>query len=531
MPPRSKSQGESKQGLIITLVFFILATIGLGVATYFGFSEQDKLDKAAKEAKKNEEAFKAERDWYKFQTLMYLSYMGLAQGLDGVDTLATQKDQFDKGSMKGGKDKEFVSKVLKGLEKEPMNLGWNGNQPKETLTGKLDKANTERANLADQKAKVQAALDKAKKDLEAKDEELRVATKDYQDKLKALEATLRNDFDKSDKDLAQLRKDFDKLSEERKTEKENAEKEKVALNKQIEKLKTDDIKHLKERIKAQEETILAFETKSERAPASMRTDWKIIRMDTRGLNPYINLGSADHVNPQLTFTIHGIGADGRPNPQPKGTLEVVNVLAPHLSQTRITSVKNRNRDPITQGDVIYNASWNPNLKKHVAIAGIVDLTGDGRDSLYEFMRNLERQHIVVDSYLDPKEGTMKGKITFNTDFLILGELPEAGSSGKLSEQAEKIISGQKLMQEEAKKYGVQQKGLVAYLELIGYRLPPSTRESRPSLYNPDLRPDQAPRLGGDRIPPPKPANGDKEPPAPKPANGDKEPPAPKPPDK
>jgi len=506
MPPRSKSQGESKQGLIITLVFFILATIGLGVATYFGFAEQDKLTKEAKEAKNGEKTFKDDRDWYKFQSQILYSFIGKTEGMEGADTLGTQKDQFDKGTMKGGKDKEFVKKVLKELEepKDPakpgsLGLGWNGNQPKDTLVGTITKVNTERANLANQIAKLKTDLDKKTAELAAKDEELKAAGDEYKKQLADAKEKFKNDFVKSDKDLDKLREDFKTLSAKHTKDLESAEQEKKTLLAQIKKAK-DDNKFLNQKNKDLEDRIVAIESKSEKAPANMRTDWKIIRMDTRGLNPYINLGSADHVNPQLTFTVHGLGADGRPNPQPKGTLEVVNVIGPHLSQTRVTSVKDRNRDPITEGDVIYNASWNPNLKKHVAIAGIVDLTGDGRDDLPEFMRSLERQNIVVDAYLDPKEGTMKGKITFRTDFLIVGDIPEA-SGGKLSEQAEKIVTGQKMMQEEAKKYGVQQKGLVAYLELIGYRLPRSTRTSKPSLYNPALRPDKAPRKGGEGVPP------------------------------
>lgn len=501
MPPRSKEKGESKQGLIITLVFFILATIGLGVATYFGFSEQEKYEKAAKEAKSKEDAFKTDRDWYKFQSMMYLSYMGQTQGLEGIDTLGTLKGQFDSRSMKGGKDRELVEKVIKTMDAKLG--GWNGNQPKETLEGMIDKVNTDRAAHAKTILELKVALDKAKKETEAKAKELEDATTDYKTKLAELQKTLKNDFTKSDQELDRLRKDFETLSEARKKDKEDADKEKKNLLAQGRKDK-EDIKFLKQRIRDQEDRILAFESKSELAPASMRTDWKIIRMDTRGLNPYINLGSGDHVNPQLTFTIHGLAADGRPNPRPKGTLEVVNVIGPHLAQTRITSVKDRNRDPITEGDVIYNASWNPNLKKHVAIAGVIDLTGDGRDNLYEFMRSLERQNIVVDAYLDPKDATMKGKVTFRTDFLILGELPDLAPGGKISELGEKISSGQKLMQEEAKKYGVQVKGLAAYLELIGYRLPRSTREGRPSMYNPDLRPDQLPRMGGEKAPAPMP---------------------------
>src|SRR4051812_25328778 len=48
MPPKKQprgSAGESKTGLVVTLVFFILATLGLGVTTYFGFAEQDTLRK------------------------------------------------------------------------------------------------------------------------------------------------------------------------------------------------------------------------------------------------------------------------------------------------------------------------------------------------------------------------------------------------------------------------------------------------------------------------------------------------------
>ena len=49
----AKKSGESKQGLVVVLVFFILATIGLGVATYYGFAEQEGLNaKVKEEAKK-----------------------------------------------------------------------------------------------------------------------------------------------------------------------------------------------------------------------------------------------------------------------------------------------------------------------------------------------------------------------------------------------------------------------------------------------------------------------------------------------
>lgn len=498
MPPRSKSQGESKQGLIITLVFFILTTLGLGVATYFGFSEQEKYVQQAKKAEDEKKVFQADRDWYKFQAQMAYSFIGKSEGMEGLDTLGTQKGQFDSGSMKGGKDKDFATKVLKSLEKE-VGLGWNGNQPQETLLAMIDRLKKEKATLANDKVNMKNQMDAKAKELDARNEELKAARKDYEDKLKALTVDLKKDFEKSTKDLEDFRTKVDTGVEELKKVRLEAEEAKTKYQKELG-VKVKEIGDLRALVARKQDEIDQFKLRNPEAPPSMRTDWKIIRMDSRGLNPYINLGSADHVKSQLTFTVHGLAADGRPNPRPKGTLEVVNVIGPHLSQTRITSIKDRDRDPITEGDVIYNGSWNPNIKKHVAIAGIIDL-GDGRDSLYEFMRNLERQNIVVDAYMDPKDASMKGRISYQTDYLILGGVPDLGT-GRAAADVEKMVLGQKHMQEEAKKYGVQVKGLGAYLELIGYRLPRSTRTESPSLYNPQLRPDQAPRLGGDKVPPP-----------------------------
>lgn len=131
---------------------------------------------------------------------------------------------------------------------------------------------------------------------------------------------------------------MERRAEELTQVRKKGEEDTVAFKTQKEKL-DGDIKFLKERIKDQETRLAATQAKSNEAPTSMRSDWKITRMDARGGNPYINLGSADLVKPQLTFSIHGVGTDGRPNPQSKGTLEVVNVIGDHLSQTRISSVK------------------------------------------------------------------------------------------------------------------------------------------------------------------------------------------------
>lgn len=502
MPPQTRHKGESKQGLVITLVFFILATIGLGVSTYFGFDGQEKKDQEVKKAKADTELFKKERDWYKFQAGMFRVYAGQAQTLADAESLGTTKNQFDQGTLKGGKDDEEVRKVLKDLDKR---FGWNGNKPKQTYQDEIDKWKTDYETLDKRTQNVQKEVADAKDKQQKAKDELEAAQKDFGTQLAALNKTAANDKNDFEKTLKDLRESIASLTADNTKKLLAAEQQNKALGAQIKK-KDDEIKQIALRLKDRDEKISELQVLKAEAPPSMRTDWQIVSMDRRGTNPYINLGSADKVKPQLTFTIHGVGLDGRPNPQPKGTLEVVNVVRDHLSQTRITSVKDANRDPILKGDILYNPSWNPTVKKHVALAGTMDLTGDGRDSLREFMRNLERQNIVVDAYLDPKDGSIKGAITLRTDYLILGESQEFSATGKEKQAGEgqkNVDAGRRQMEEDAAGKGVKVLALHKYLDLIGYRLPRGANEGR-SLYNPNLRPDLTPRLGGEKPPAMKP---------------------------
>jgi hypothetical protein len=71
--------------LVVTLVFFILATIGLGVSTYFGFSEQETLraDKDKSDATQKNEAKLI--DFYKFQSMLYWTYISTINGFKPED--------------------------------------------------------------------------------------------------------------------------------------------------------------------------------------------------------------------------------------------------------------------------------------------------------------------------------------------------------------------------------------------------------------------------------------------------------------
>ena len=79
----AKQRGrESNTGIVVTLVFFILLSIVLGVSTYYGFAGQAALTTATTTAVASEKDMKAQRDWYQFQAWTYRTYLGQTEGFD-----------------------------------------------------------------------------------------------------------------------------------------------------------------------------------------------------------------------------------------------------------------------------------------------------------------------------------------------------------------------------------------------------------------------------------------------------------------
>jgi hypothetical protein len=504
MPP--KKAAESKQGLVITLVFFILLTLGLGVATYYGFAEQEQLTKAAKEAKDKEKLFTDERDYYRAQANLFRVMMGHPRQSDfDENQLAQGKDGIEKGTLgKSVKAQEDVKKLVADLEKKH---GWDaaGKKPKTSYEELLAKANRDYEALhANNLALAKKAADAEEKQKEAERKQVEAA-KNFEKELLAIGQKAKDDLEGQRKTIEELRNEIGKLGEAKEQVAKKAAED-VDLEKKKAAKKDLEIKQLKALVTARNEELAQYKKPVE-TQAAMRTDWQIVRMDPRGTMPYINLGSSDKVRPQLTFSIHGMAPDGRPDPASKGTLEVVNVLGEHLSQARITSVKDPHRDPIVKGDMLHNPLWNPNLKKHVAIAGVVDLSGGSREpgaGMDDFLRSLERQNVIVDAWMDPKDNfKIKGPgINVSTDYLILAETLEAVGDGRernveMGRAIDKAVTD---MKEQAAKNGVAVLGLRKYLEMIGYRLPPHLAEPTgiSPLYKP--RPDQAERVPVDRQP-------------------------------
>ena len=498
----AKQAGDSKQGLIIALVCFILISIVLGVTTYMGYDGQAAKDTAAKEAKGKEDSAKKDRDWWKYRALEIqdLAY-GLPLKAEAADLAQMRTAPPSSASADSGQT-EFVS-VLQGIGKT---LGNAGGKVDTTYEARVNLLKGQLATTRDQLAAAEMTIkknsDRYVAQLETKDSEInqtrtlfqqaqkkavddqQAAEKAYEEKLRDLEETSKQDAilkTKISDDGAAREKQEKKLKDEIRTLAEKAEKYKNALE-PVDLLKFDQPKG------------------------------KIMSLDRRGEIAYVNIGSAQHVRPQqnLTFSVFSPGLPGHPNKDYKGSIEIIDVISAQMSKAKIIQVANPNVNPLMVGDVLINPVWSPAQHEHVAIAGRIDLTGDRRNNVDEFMADLQRMGVVVDAYLDERDNTVKGPgMTLNTTYLILGDTPEVSGEviGGDRRNDFKIAIGVKItdMVNEAQKLGVTRVPLKRFVELIGYKMPKGAGVAKTFGYDspapktePKDEPKEAKKDNGDK---------------------------------
>jgi hypothetical protein len=480
---------DSKQGLIISLVFSVLINIALGVFVYLGYAGQKEKEDAATKATQDKANSDADREWQRAQNLILKAYTGGTLTNNEESDLATLRAKLDGNQFKAPTGKEEFDKLVQKLDAD---YGWDPNtkKPKVTLLGRV-------ADLTNQ----------------LKAEQARMATFDQTFKtaeaqLKQLSENAKNENQQWQKKVEELNDKFVKLHAEKTKEYQTAllqleklQQEVEDLNKKAADTKTDNDKELdklrrESRDKDTKYEILQGKLKPMDWTAHDQPKGKIMSLDRSGTFAYLNVGSRDHVKAQLTFSVFGKDVGGKPVGERKAAVEVVNVLGPGLSMAKVTDVTDAASNPILNGDLLFNPAWNATLREHVAVAGLIDLTGDGSDSTEEFVRELQRQNIVVDMYLDLKTMAVKGKMTHQTGYLIRGEQPGFGSgisnqellNDPQNQRKSDVIGKMSEIVAEANKLGVAVVPARRFLSLIGYKLPKSVAPPDYTLRAPTQRP-------------------------------------------
>jgi len=503
---KKKQETGPGTGMIVTLVFFVLASLILGVTTYMGFDGQKELEDKEATAKKEAATARdqaaderARKNVYRValatadegdygelagasgtaQTAMLDEHNKLVSKL-GKNALPTpdafQWPIMNAGAAPGeGKLAAAPKKTIPAITNEWAKMYAAKKNEADALTAQLKQAN-DRAALAD--LRLQEETTKFNNKLAAENKRVTDAIADYEKKFAALKTVADQkgiDFKKfqdvwSEEKAAQLAA----LEEEKQNVKSWKEKtakalsnEQSDLDSRFKKLDLARLDSRKGQVVAKGDTFvtLRFDSRLALVPGQSF----VVIPPTGSLVEVLEREAAldkrhreyESLKPRDPFT---------DNEMIKGTVEVTTVTGPYTAEARITYQPNALRNPISKQDQVFNIALSTLSSEHVAFAGIIDLDGDGLPNNEEFIRILEKNGVVIDSYLDIKTGEERKRgngMNLRTKFMIIGT--DAPITGKIAE-----------MQKRAKELGVQQIDAARFLALIGIKPPANPA---PPAYN------------------------------------------------
>ena len=152
-----------------------------------------------------------------------------------------------------------------------------------------------------------------------------------------------------------------------------------------------------------------------------------IRYVVRGGNiTTINLGSADALRPGITFGVIDGDETRLKDAKVKATIQVTQIQGPHLAQARVVAFPEI-RDPIIPGDKIFSPFWAPGRVIKIALAGNIDIDGDGRPDNEALKGQIRAAGATVAAEVTPAGG-VSGKLDATIRFMVVGDDPQLSSS-------------------------------------------------------------------------------------------------------
>jgi hypothetical protein len=395
---------RENQGLQISLIVFVTLSLFLGVGFYIVYRQYDE---AAAKAKSNADQATTAQG----QVKMYDTDMATLKRLIGAaatDKAGTIEEAFNNEMKRYGsgypEESRFYRPLLEKMQKtiDDRNAELASAQAKIPLL----KADYDefKANSDLQLKKFQAERDKARQDLAAEQSKYNTERERKNQDALALQTSkedLRKRLEGNVKEVSDKYTDVKKLDE----------KHVAIIDEQARKIKG-----------------LEGEEKVE------TPDGTITRVDQRNRTVWINLGKADALMRQVTFSVYPSDMSDMSIKGKKGDIEVTRILDDHMAEARILDDAISN--PMVPGDKINTVLWSPNQRRHFALAGFFDMDKDGKSDLSTILNIIRLNGGLVDCYIPDSGKNMNkpvGQITINTNYLILGAAPnEKGDPAQLT---------------------------------------------------------------------------------------------------
>jgi hypothetical protein len=431
------------QGLQVLLIVFVMLTVLLGVTTYLNVKKADEKDKAlqvANSAKTQAEQATAEKQ-KELEDLKARMVGATDKSTDEV------KKQFA--------DDAQVYAGAKQADSEPA-AGAAADKP-------ADAGTPYSRMIASMAATIQARNDALIR--------ARAEAVDYAEKFKNREAASANQVAKFDEGVKTLNqqiltvvKDYHGTQEASAlVEAQNVKT--VTTAKQYAAAKAsaadDAVKNAALAVQKKEEEVRAttkilndLRTNKIDIPHSGEVSW--VSLPNKMV--WINRGRADNLQRQTQFTVFAGDSVSAAKGATKGKVEVTRITGEHEAEARI--VEDKLTDPIMAGDKVFTPFWSPGQQNHFALAGIMNLDGDGRNQVGAVRGMIKESGGEVDCELD-EQGRKQGQITPDTRFIVVGDLPDKASPDTMKNNG--------VILEEAKRYNVQVMKLSDLKQQMGYQ--------------------------------------------------------------
>ena len=443
---------QNSQGYLFTIIILTIMMFVCGGIAVWMFMRSNELNDQLTAA--NEKASKAEsreRTWFKLVEICK-AQVGTPDSKFGELTQL-------KNNVNSSSDQKAVQ-ALKSLEESYQQIVGqkistddnSGSNPTYlTVVKSLSSVlSTKHNDLAVANNKYQTLQSQTKIDLAEKDEEITSITKkftDANDKLKT--ATL--DFNKT---ITQLKKSQIE-TQATIAESGNKQTELITDHNQIKaQLETEKRKLVAENKELQKQL------KKLTATNNSVPDGRIISVDKPGDFVQVNLGKADQLRIKQNFLVFDRTETNFETAQPKAKIEITRIASDsdHIADARIHD--RTAGDPILPGDHILSPTWDPGYRVPIAVAGLIDLDGDGKSDRIRF-EGLVRQNGGVIVAIHDEEGRRRGEIDSNTRFLV---------TGKNTGESPKISTALTYYRNQAKEYNVEEMSIRRFINLMGVQV-------------------------------------------------------------
>lgn len=447
--------------LQITLVVFVLLTLIFAVTTFMFHREYSDEVQAAAKAKNDMQA----------QSKLHGDAANDRRTLIAV--VGSTYDRVEDPQAQPPDDKTVKGVAREAIAKAKANAGGNLVDTVEKLEGalatsesnrllletELQKQNQENIALEGRYRANAGEHDKAKQKAEA----------DLQDLVRNRDELLAA----KDRDIAGLRKDYNESQAEIANLNEQQVRERKRFSDEITRLEgiNDKIRTELDELKQ-----VSFEV----------ADGLIRRVENATKMVWINLGTADHIRPRVTFSVYARDNSGigRGQEEIKGKIEVTRIIDAHMSEAKI--IDEDLYRPMAPGDQIYSPLWNPGRIEQFSFVGIMDLDRDGRDDRELLHSLVATAGAAIDNEVDNDGNRTPADSLINerTKFLVLGDIPDKTKITRPEDQekAQRIMDHLKEMRKEARLSGVRIVSLNDFLAYIGYK--PKRRLFQPGQERP-----------------------------------------------